>query len=153
MMSRFISLRRALKDAIKGRLDARYVTQPSMKSLTRRMDSSAAAQKATELRLQDIETDHEAVAQIVRDAEATVSSFDQVLTSLHRTIELLRIEVDALRSDMVGQEGGKLSAELSQLGAVSDEAKSLALECAKAIDHLLAAEVEILQRLDGFEDG
>lgn len=72
--------------------------------------------------------------------------------SLNQAIASLRSAVDDLRLDLAGLGGGKLSIELSALSAVSEEAQRLALECAEAIDHLLAAEVSILQRVDSFED-
>ena len=54
-------------------------------------------------------------------------------------------------TDGEGAEDGNQD-KLSTVEARAEEAERLANECSKAINHLLPAELAILQRLDGIDD-
>lgn len=116
---------------LRNRLDLRYATNGRIDAVERRLAADATA-SATRANLAEIEHRLDALTQRLVAVETGLTGIDERAVDRAALTTSLAADVDELRTALA-------------------ETHRLVGECNKAIDHLLPAEVAVLQRLDGID--
>lgn len=162
-MARRIPLPRALKDAVKARLDSRYATRPELDASLRKQKELIKAYSGLEQRLELTEI---ALGEAANERASLRAESRELLNELRAELLELKVSLEAF-NERFSSLSDRLSAtewewsntekefesRMADIGDVAIEGERLARECAKAIDYLLAGEVAIRQRLDSLEEG